>query len=132
MSWSVKATPQTAIVWRTVFMSSLAGQDHAFAFRTQKCFLSAWISQSELKGIIIYFLIYIYQKLTVLDCSVFKDVGKNAYVLVSEDNTIKYNCMENCVYEMQSWPGSRFCFQDTKIISKCLEDNGKYLVNLVQ
>ena len=53
-------------------------------------------------------------------CCVKKTVGGVLYTLVSEDDTTKYGCQENCIYTRDDQPdGIQFCFKAGDLESAC-------------
>jgi len=56
-------------------------------------------------------------------CCEEKVYGGYTYKLVAEENTAQYDCLQNCVYEKQDRPGSRFCFAaGGDEYPKCIKD----------
>ena len=56
-------------------------------------------------------------------CCVKKTVGGVAYTLVSEDDTTKYGCKENCIYTRDDQPGgTQICFRAGDLESVCNPD----------
>ena len=56
-------------------------------------------------------------------CCVKKTVGGVAYTLVSEDDTTKYGCEENCIYTRDDQPGGKqICFKAGDLESVCNPD----------
>jgi len=64
-------------------------------------------------------------------CCVKKTVGGVAYTLVTEGDTTKYGCEENCIYTRDDQPGgTQFCFKAGGLESVCnpdMEDQFLYL-----
>jgi len=56
-------------------------------------------------------------------CCVKKTVGGVAYTLVSEDDTTKYGCQENCIYTRDNQPGgTQICFKAGDLEPVCNPD----------
>jgi len=56
-------------------------------------------------------------------CCVKKTVGGVAYTLVTEEDTTKYGCKENCIYSRDDQPGgTQFCFKAGDLESVCNPD----------
>ena len=56
-------------------------------------------------------------------CCVKKTVGGVAYTLVTEEDTTKYGCNENCIYSRDGQPGgTQFCFKAGDLESVCNPD----------
>ena len=56
-------------------------------------------------------------------CCVKKTVGGVHYTLVTEDDTTKYGCQENCIYTRDDQPGGfQICFRAGDLESVCNPD----------
>ena len=56
-------------------------------------------------------------------CCVKKTVGGVPYTLVSEDNTTKYGCKDNCIYTRDDQPGGiQICFKAGYLETVCNQD----------
>ena len=56
-------------------------------------------------------------------CCVKKTVGGVPYTLVSENDTTKYGCEENCIYTRDDQPGgTQICFRGGDLESVCNPD----------
>jgi len=65
-------------------------------------------------------------------CCVKKTVGGVAYTLVSEDDTTKYGCQENCIYTRDDQPGgTQICFRAGDLESVCNPDKDEDAVLIV-
>ena len=43
-----------------------------------------------------------------------------------DEDTSPYNCMNNCVYTEDGNPGSKVCFKEGDLATKCAPDSGEY------
>merc|ERR1711915_106205 len=55
----------------------------------------------------------------VRGCCDSKTVGNSIYYLVNEQDTSRYGCLNDCIYEKAGEQGSRFCFSAGNLTSTC-------------
>ena len=59
-------------------------------------------------------------------CCLKKEVGGKSYTFLMDEDTSPYNCMNNCVYTEDGNPGSKVCFKEGDLATKCAPDSGEY------
>jgi len=59
-------------------------------------------------------------------CCLKKDVGGKSYTFLMDEDTSPYNCMNSCVYTEDGNPGSKVCFKEGGLVTKCASDSETY------
>ena len=59
-------------------------------------------------------------------CCLKKEVGDKSYTFLRDEDTSPYNCMNSCVYTEDGNPGSKVCFKEGDLATKCDPFSGEY------